>query len=117
MAGSWLNLSFEEQAELYVEDVTENVPTLGVPALSTSEVRWLLQSRAYLERAGYLTTEIAEADALLLQAPLHEHYRHLAAEGPEWPLHIVEIQAGGYPLSSVPEHLRSIAREYAKTPA
>lgn len=104
MVGRWSKLSSEDLADFY-EQVPDNYELFGSFAADEVTQEHLLTDRAELERRGYLTLEIIEADKIVVAEGLHESYDY-STYGPEWPFHLREIRAGTFDLSRLPEHLR-----------
>ena len=104
MAGEWSKLSSEDLADFY-EQVLDNYELFGSFAADEVTQEHLLTDRAELERRGYLTPGIVEADKIVLAEGLHESYDY-SAYGPEWPFHLHEIRAGTFDSSGLPKHLR-----------
>ena len=104
MAGRWSKSSSEDLADFYGL-VLDYYADYGVFALDPVTQEDLLTHRAELERRGYLTPEIIEADKVVLAQGLPESYDY-RTYGPEWPFHLQEIRAGTFDLQRLPEHLR-----------
>ncbi len=121
MASSlWKSLSAASVATFYAEEVLENHELFGSFAADAYNMEDLLHKRALLERVGFEPdARMRQADKLILKEGIASDYSYIAKHGPEWPLHLPEIQAGKYPLDKLPEHLRDLAKAlyYTKAPA
>ena len=104
MVERWSKLSSEDLADFY-EQVLDNYELFGSFAADEVTQEHLLTDRAELERRGYLTPEIIEADKIVLAQGLSENYDY-RSYGPEWPFHLQEIRAGTFDPQRLPEHLR-----------
>ena len=109
MVSRWLNSSSERLADFY-DLVRDNHALLGTFAVDDRAQEDLLITRAELERRGYLTPEMVEADRIVVAEGLHESYDY-SAYGPEWPLclftytYLHKIRAGRFDPQRLPGHL------------
>ena len=104
MASRWLRSNSDRLADYYAQ-VRDNHELFGAFAADDATQEDLLITRAELERRGYLTPEIIEADKIIVSEGLHESYDY-SSYGPEWPFHLHEIRAGTFDPARLPEHLR-----------
>lgn len=107
-----MNSSSERLADFY--DLVRDNHALFEPfAGDAGAQKDLLITRAELERRGYLTPEMVEADRIVLAEGLHESYDYSTC-GPEWPLclfaytYLHEIRAGRFDPQRLPGHLRGV---------
>jgi hypothetical protein len=115
----WKSLSAAKVAELYTEEVLENQGLFGSFAADAYTMEELLHKRALLQRIGFEPdARMQEADRVILEEGIAPDYSYVAKHGPEWPLRLLEIQAGKYPLDALPPHLRDLAQRlyYSKAP-
>jgi hypothetical protein len=117
MVDSWLKSSSAELAGFY-SLVLEYHRDYGYFAPDPVTQEDLLVTRAELERRKHLTAEMKKADEIVLRQGVHASYDY-TGYGSEWPLHLLEIQAGKYPLDALPPHLQDLAQRlyYSKAPA
>ena len=106
MVSRWLNSSSERLADFY-DLVRDNHALFGLFARDDATREDLLITRAELERRGYLTPEMVEADRIVVAEGVHESYDY-SAYGPEWPFHLHEIRAGQFDPQRLPGHLRGV---------
>ena len=106
MASEPLKSSSERLADFY-DLVRDNHALFGLFAGDDATQEDLLITRAELERRGYLTAEMVEADRIVLAEGLHGSYDY-SSYGPEWPFHLHEIRAGRFDPQRLPGHLRGV---------
>ncbi len=104
-------LTQDELAEFIIDMVEDGIATLGAIATCGPILVDVLRTRSELERDGFLTDDLKRIDRQMILISVSDQFAHLAEKGPEWPLHLVEIRRGTFPLERIPEHIRSLAEE------